>query len=477
MTEDKSLRAKTLRGVIWSSVERFSLQGVQFVINIIMARLLLPADYGLVGMLTVFLSISQVFIDGGFGDALIQKKDRNIQDYSTVFVCNICIALFFYVLLFIAAPYIADFYNIPQLTLVTRIIALNLLINSCYAVYRTKLTIDVNFKIISKCSLGAASFSGIVGIIMAYYGFGVWAIVGQTLLNSAFNLFFFYYFSKWRVSCVFSKEAFRKMWNFGSKLMISNLIHNIYINMYTVVIGRKFSASQLGYYTRADQFACFPASNFSMIISRVMFPILSNLQDDNIRLKNVYEKYLRISTCIIFPFMVGLAVLASPLVSVVLTDRWNEVIILLQILAFAWMFDHISTINLGVLYVKGRSDVVLKLEYVKKTTAVLILIISIPFGLTGMCMGRVLYSLIAIFLNSYYSKSILNFGIFEQLKFISLYFFYAVVMGFVISLVNYFIYIPVLELIVGFFTGFIVYIALLYISKDIVLKDLKIGIK
>jgi len=477
MEENSSLKVKTLRGLFWSSIERFSLQGVQFIINIIMARLLLPADYGLVGMLAIFLSISQVFIDGGFGDALIQKKDRSIQDYSTAFLCNVYIALFFYLLLFVTAPYIACFYNAPQLVLVTRIIALSLLLNSCYAVCRTKLTIEVNFKTISKSSLIAAALSGTIGIIMAYHGFGVWSIVGQTLLNSIFSLGLFYYFSKWKVIFIFSKVSFKNMWNFGFKLMISNLIHNIYINMYSVVIGRYFSASQLGYYTRAEQFASFPASNFSMIISRVMFPILSELQDDNAKLKRVYEKYLRISTCIIFPLMVGLIVLASPLISVILTDRWSEVTILLQILAFAWMFDHISAINLGVLYVKGRSDVVLRLEYVKKTTAIIILLISISFGLVGMCIGRALYSIIAIFFNSYYSKPILNFGIFEQLKFICLYFFYASTMGFIIFLVNSFIYLPVLKLFVGLIIGIFVYVTLLYISKDVTLKELKGGFK
>ena len=394
----ENLKQKTVSGIMWSAIERFSLQGVQFIIQIILARLLLPSDYGMIGMLAIFLQVAQVFIDSGFTNALIQKKDRTEEDFATVFYFNILVAVLFYGILFFSASLIADFYNMPTLVLVIRFIALSLIINALSAIHRTKLIISVNFKTQSKISLGAAFISGVIGIWMAYVGCGVWALVWQTLLNT------------------FSKSSFERLFNFGSKLLISSLINTVYRNLYTIVIGKKFSVVELGYYTRAEQFAIFPSNNLNALVSRVAYPILSSIQDDDKCLTNAYRNYIRLSSYIIFPLMVGLLVLANPIISLLLTDKWSGVVILLQILCLDWMFDHLSQINLNLLWVKGRSDLSLRLEIIKKTIAIFILFVSIPFGLEVMCWGRVIYSLIATYLNTYYTNSLIDLTLKLQVK-------------------------------------------------------------
>lgn len=413
---EQNLKNKTLSGILWSAIERFSLQSVQFVINIIMARLLAPSDYGMIGMLAIFLQISQAFVDSGFTNALIQRKDRTETDFSTVFYFNILIALIFYGILFTSAPTIARFYDMPELINVTKVISLTLVINSLSAVHRTKLIINVNFKTQSKISLSAAIISGCLGIWMAYTNWGVWALVWQTFTNSILLTILFHFFIRWKPLFTFSVQSFKQLFSFGSKLLISGMIHTIYKNLYTIVIGKRFSAIDLGYYTRAEQFAMFPSSNLNAIISRVIFPILSTIQDNDEQLKIVYRKYIHLSSYIIFPLMVGLAALAKPTIELLLTYKWSGVVILLQILCFDWMFDHLSMINLNLLYVKGRSDLALKLELIKKTIATIILFISIPFGLIGMCYGRVLYSLIATYLNTKYTKSLIGLSFLEQIK-------------------------------------------------------------
>lgn len=461
----EGLKSKTVSGVLWSAVERFSLQGVQFLINIIMARILLPADYGMIGMLVVFLQISQLFIDGGFANALIQRKDRTEIDFSTVFYFNILVGALFYFLIFVSAPLISTFYNIPDLTNIARAVGLNLIISAFSAIHRVKLTIEVDFKTLSKISLIAAVLSGIIGVGLAYYGIGVWALVFQSLLNSLLLTLLSYYFCSWKPLLIFSIHSFKKLFSFGSKLLISNLMHAVYSNLYTIVIGRRFSAIDLGYYTRAEQFAIFPSANLNAVISRVTFPILSSIQDDDERLTAAYRKYIRLSSYLIFPLMVGLAVLAEPIIVLLLTEKWIGVVVLLQILCFDWIFDHLSGINLNLLYVKGRSDFALKLEIVKKTIATIILFISIPFGLIGMCYGRVLYSLIATYLNTYYTNKLIGLSFMKQMKDIIPYFVLSLIMGGLCLLFISFVNNLILKVVLGVLVGFVLYLSLSIIFK------------
>lgn len=411
----ENIKNTTLNGAFWSFIERFSVQGVQFIITIVMARLLLPSDYGLIGMLAIFIGISQIFIDGGFSNALIQCKNKEEEDFSTVFFINISISIIIYLILFVSAPYIASFYSQPILCSITRIYSLNLIINSLGAVNKTKLTIAIDFKTQSKISLLSAVISGVVGIICALNGIGVWALVVQALLSSVLNVFFSFFYVKWFPSLVFSKKSFRKLFSFGSKLLVAQCISSIYTNLYSAVIGKKFSSSDLGYYTRACQFVQLLSTNISGILSRVSFPVLSKIDDDN-ALKSIYTKYLKLSCFIMFPLILGLCGIAKPLIILLLTDNWINSIPLLRILCFAYLFDGVISINLNLLYVKGRSDLVLRLEVIKKTIAFIIMIVSFFFDLTIVCLGSVLYSLIALYLNTIYTKKILDEGFFKQVK-------------------------------------------------------------
>lgn len=472
-----SLKSKTVSGILWSAVERFSLQGVQFIINIIMARLLLPSDYGMMGMLAVFLQISQAFIDGGFTNALIQRKSRSEVDFSTVFYFNIIVAFLFYILIFFSAPLIADFYHMPELDIVARIIALSLIISSLSSVHKTKLTINIDFKTQSKISLISAMVSGLIGIGMAYNGYGVWALVTQMLINTVFLTILYFYFLRWTPLKLFSWESFKSLFSFGSKLLVSSLIHTIYYNLYSIVIGKRFSATSLGYYTRAEQFAMFPSSNVNSIISRVTFPVLSTMQDDDEKLALAYRKYIRLSSYVIFPLMMGLIVLAKPLIILLLTDQWIGVVILLQILCLDWMLDHLSIINLNLLYVKGRSDRALRLEIIKKIIATIILFSSIPFGIIGMCWGRVLYSVIATYLNTYYTKQLINLNFSAQIRDILPSFLLSILMGVVVYMIILLCSDIVLQLIVGILLGGTFYISASFVFKTEASKELLLIIK
>ncbi len=412
----ENLKTQAIRGTFWSSIERFSTQIVQFVLTIIMARLLTPNDYGLIGMLAIFISLSQVFIDGGFSTALVQRQDRTNEDFSTVFYINLSMSIFLYLILFFCAPLIAYFYKQPLLVPITRIYSLNLIINSLVAVNKTKLVINVDFKTQSKISLLAAILSGVLGILAALKGFGVWALVVQLLTQAVFNVIFSFWYVKWFPAKVFSIKSFKKLFKFGSKLLVAQIISSIYSNIYNVVIGKRFTSSDLGFYTRADHFAMFAGGNISQIIQRVSFPLLSQIQDDDQRLLNVYKKYLQVVTFIIFPLIMLVFGTAKPMVLILLGEKWRGCILLLQILCFKYMWECVIQSNLNLLYVKGRSDLVLKLEVIKKSIAFTILAITLFFDLTVICIGQVIYALIALYLNTIYTKKILNYGFITQIK-------------------------------------------------------------
>ncbi|HZK96334.1 MAG TPA: lipopolysaccharide biosynthesis protein [Prolixibacteraceae bacterium] len=463
--------------MIWSSVERFSVQGIQFLIMIIMARLLLPSDYGLIGMLAIFIAISQSFIDSGFSNALIRKSDRTEIDFSTVFYFNIIVGVCFYLLLFFASSKIALFYKAPQLENITKIVAINLLINSLTVVQRAKFTIEVDFKSQAKASVLSVIISGVLGIWMAYTGYGVWALVTQTVVNSTINMIFLWYYAHWIPAWIFSFKSFKEMFTFGSKLLLAGLLDTTYKNIYTIVIGKKFSVQDLGYFTRADQFAQFPSSNVTGIIGRVTFPILSSIQHDEPRLQSVYRKYLRMSAFIVFPLMVGLAALAHPFVLVVLTAKWEGVVILLQIICFAAMWYPIHAINLNLLQVKGRSDLFLRLEIIKKTLGVITLLITIPLGIVAMCIGMIFSSFLALIVNTHYTGKLINVGFLKQMGDLLPILAYAFSMGGFVWWVIQFLGSDEMRLFMGSVIGVVYYYIVTYFTRSGELKELLLLVK
>lgn len=461
----ESIASKSVRGIFWSAVEKFSLQGVQFVISIILARLLTPTDFGIIGMLSVFLSISVTFIDCGFSSALIRQKDVSKSDYGTAFLVNLSISILAFLILFATAPLIANFYNMPELKSVTRVVSVTLIINALFTVHKVKLTRNIDFKKQSYASLFSAIISGILGITFAYNGFGVWSLVYQSICNSVLTLICMCILLKWFPIPILNINSFKNLFDFGSKIFISSLIHTIYSNLYNIVIGKQFSASALGFYTRANHFVSLPITNITGILSRVTYPILAQLQNETERLKSIYLKYLSITCLAVFPLMTGLMALAKPLVFILIGNKWESCVILLQILCFGMMLDPICTINLNLLYVKGRSDLVLKLEIIKKTIAITILIISLPFGLIGLCIGRAIYGVIATFLNMRYTRNFINLSIWQQTKMLLPMYILSLFMGGICFLINLTNLNDICKLILGTIIGMTIYISLAYIFK------------
>ncbi|BEI56546.1 MULTISPECIES: lipopolysaccharide biosynthesis protein [Butyricimonas] len=411
----ESLKNKTVKGVVWSSVERFAVAGLQFVIMIIMARVLTPEDYGLVAMLQIFIAVSQSLIDSGFSQALIRKLDRTQADYSTVFYFNIGVGFFLYMVLFVAAPLIADFYKVPELVDITRVMAIGMAINSFTVVQRAILTINIDFKTQAKATVIASIISGVIGISMAYSGCGVWSIIVQQLSNIGVNAIVLWFVSRWRPSKCFSMKSFRELFGFGSKLMLSGLLSTLWSNIYLIVIGKAFPKADLGYYTRAQQFADFPASALTGVFQRVTYPVLCHLQNDNERLAQSYRKLLRIVAFIIFPIMIGLAAISTPLVLLLLREQWLFTADLLKVICLFMMFYPVHAINLNLLQVKGRSELFLRLEVIKKIIGIVILVITLPMGLMTMCVGQIASSLISLVINTYYTGKLINVGFVRQI--------------------------------------------------------------
>lgn len=467
------MRSKAVSGMAWTGIERLATQAIQFIISIIIARILLPSDYGIVGMLSIFLAIAQSFLDSGFASALIQKKERNDVDYSTVFYFNIVVALLLYGLFYVSAPRIASFYNMPILTDITRITTLSLIISGLTIVQQAKLTIDLRFKQLAIASIISVTVSGACGMFMAYNGFGVWALVFQGLISALSRTFILWLSSRWRPRFVFSIVSFKHLFSFGSKLLCSGMINTIYNNLYTLCIGKAFNAAEVGFYNRANQFATLPSMTITQMVVNVNFPILAQIQDDNERLVKTYRKLLRAPLFILIPVLIGIAAVSNPLVEVILGEKWLPCVPYLQILCIGYLFDPLTHINLNLLYVKGKSDLVLRLELIKKPIGFLILFVSLPFGIWWMCFGAALYNFIAFVFNCYYTKKILNYGFFTQIRELANIFIDGILMWIVVTLVMIPLTNVYIKLFIGIITGVISYLIYAIVTNDQSFKDIQ----
>lgn len=412
----ESLKSKTIRGAAWSGFERIANQIVGFVVTIVLARLLVPSDYGVVGMLTVFLSISQLFIDAGFSSALIQKKDRTDADFSTVFWCNLAISLVCYIALFVASPWIAEFYHMPALKNLMRVLGLVLVINATYTIHVTRLTAILDFKTQAKVSFANCILSGIVGITMAAFGFGSWALVAQSIFRSFFCCVAYWVLTKWHPLFLFSTKSFRRLFAFGSRILAASCLHTLYTNISPIIIGRKYSAASLGFYSRADSLVALPGGVFQSTLGRVIYPVLSSIQDDELRLRAAYNKYLRVITAVVAPSMLLLAAVSEPLILTLIGERWVACVPYMMVLVIGWMFDPIILVNLNMIYVKGRSDLVLKLEVVKKLIAIAIVVTTVQFGVFWLCVGRAVYGVIAVGLNLHVCGPFIGMSFWRQMQ-------------------------------------------------------------
>lgn len=424
-----------------------------------MAQILTPEDYGIVGMVTIFIAIAQSLVDSGFSQALIRKLDRTQLDNSTVFYFNIVVGVLLYFVLYFCAYPIAWFYKEPILVPVTRLVAISLPLTSLAVVQRALLTVNLDFKTQAKASFVAALATGAVGLSLTYTGFGVWAIVWAQITNSFVNTLLLWFFAKWRPSWEYSWKSFKELFNFGSRLMVSGLINTLYQNIYLLVIGKVFKASDLGYYSRSSQFSNLVSSNLTGIFQRVSYPVLCTIQDDDERLSLVYRQMLRVSAFVIFPLMTLMAGVAKPLILSILPPDWFYSAVLLVPLCLAGMWFPVHAINLNLLQVKGRSDLFMNLEIWKKIIGVGILAATIPLGLYWLCWGSVLSSLISLVINTHYTGKLINLGFFKQMKDLIPILLLSLVTGTAAWAVVTFIYMPeIIALAAGIIVGAIVYL-------------------
>jgi len=427
-----SLKQKTVSGFTWSFIDNFANQGIQFIVGIILARLLTPDEFGLIGMITIFIAISQSFIDSGFSSALIRKNNCNENDYSTVFLYNLGAGLILYLILFFLAEPIGIFYNQPVLKILIRVLGLTLIIRSFTIIQSVLLTKRLDFKLQAKISILSTFISGAIGIIMAYAGYGVWSLVIRSVTSAFLASLLLWLWNKWKPLLIFSKSSFKELFGFGSKLLLSGLLDTIYNNIYYLIIGKFFSAKELGYFTRADIFKDMPSKNISGVVSRVSYPVLSKLQDDKEALKSGYRRLIRSVMFITFILMMGMAAVAEPLIISLIGYKWLPSVVYLQMLCFAGMLYPLHALNLNMLNVQGRSDLFLKLEIIKKIIAVPVIMAGIFWGIKAMIGGMIILSFIAYYLNSYYSGRLIDYPMKEQILDILPSFLIAVLMGLIV---------------------------------------------
>lgn len=413
---ETSLKSQATKGMFWNAFEYFTTLGSQFVISVVLARLLLPSDFGLIGMLTVFIALSQVLVQSGMGTALVQKKNRTDIDFSTVFIFNFIVSISIYLLLFISAPFIAEFYGMPQLSLLTRILCLGIIIDSLSQVQNSRLLINLDFKTMAKINLTATTISGVGASVLAYFNFGVWALVFHNLARASLASIFLWYNNKSLPQMTFSKQSFRELFGFGSKLLGAGIIATVFSNIYKVVIGKVYTARVLGFYTQAFQFVDITAGSITSVLQKTTFPILASINNDEERMVDVYKKLLGMTAFIILPTMTLFALLAEPFVLVFLGEKWIETIPLLQWLCFARIIYPISALNMNILNAKGRSDLFLKVDLSKLPITVVALIITIPLGIKAVVIGHVATSFISFFINAYMPGKLFGYGIISQIK-------------------------------------------------------------
>lgn len=462
----QTLKDKAVAGLAWTSVERLAQQAIQFVIGVVIARILTPDDYGVVGMTAIFLAVANTLVDSGFGSALIQKKDKTESDYSTCFYFNIVVGAALYAAMWVAAPSIADFYHTPILTGVCRALGLTFVINSLSIAQTARMTAEMRFREMSAITIASQLFTGTLGLALAYWGYGVWALVIQQIAAGLARLIGLEACLRWVPCGSFSRASFKHLFGFGSKILCSSLINTVYNNLYTLVIGRAFSAADVGYYNRANQFVQLPSSTLLSVVMKVAYPLMAQVQDDTDRLRAAYAKFLRAPLFILYPVLFGLMALAEPLIAVLLGDKWLMAVPLLQVLCIGAFFDPLTHINLNILYVKGRTDLVLRLELIKKPIAFLILFAMLPFGLWWLCLGRAAYGLIAYAFNCYYTGRFIGLGFWRQMAFCLPVLLKSGLMGAVCHLVTFTSLPPLFQLLAGTAVGAGAYLGLAALTRD-----------
>lgn len=435
--QQESLKNKTIKGVGWSAADALLGQGVTFIVGLVLARLLSPDEYGLIGICLIFTTVLNGIVDSGFSNALIRKKEVTDEDYNTMFMTNMAISIVLYVLLFISAPLVSDFFHRIELTALVRVTGLILFLNALSITQVTILTKNIDFKTKTKASLVSAIISGVIGIVMAFMGYGVWSLVAQQLSKQLLYTLCLWVLNKWWPKFTFYNDSFKYMWGFGWKLLVSGILNNVWNQLYQVVIGRCYTSSTLGHYTRANECASIFSSNLTTIIQRVTFPVLSELQDDKKKLLVSYRKLIKVSMFVTVICMFALGAMAEPMIYSLIGPQWHQAATFLPFICITMSLYPLHAINLNMLQVQGRSDLFLYLEIVKKIITLIPIFIGAFVGVYWMLCASIFTGFIAFLLNSWFTGKFLNYSSWQQLKDVLPSYLIALFIGFIVYMLKF----------------------------------------
>ena len=435
--QQESLKNKTIKGVGWSAADALLGQGVTFIVGLVLARLLSPDEYGLIGICLIFTTVLNGIVDSGFSNALIRKKKVTDEDYNTMFTTNMAISIVLYVLLFISAPLVSDFFHRIELTALVRVTGLILFLNALSITQVTILTKNIDFKTKTKASLVSAIISGVIGIAMAFMGYGVWSLVAQQLSKQLLYTLCLWVLSKWWPKFTFYKDSFKYMWGFGWKLLASGILNNVWNQLYQVVIVRCYTSSTLGHYTRANEYASIFSSNLTLIVQRVSYPVLAEIQDDKERMVQGYRKVIKITMFVTAVCMISLGAVSEPLIYTLIGTKWQEAATYLPLICISMSLYPLHAINLNILQVLGRSDIFLYLEILKKIVGIVPIVIGIFCGIYYMLLTSILTGVISLYLNTWYTGKTLNYSFWKQLRDIAPSYFTALVIALAVYFLKY----------------------------------------
>lgn len=465
---EESLKYKTKKGLYWKFLDQFFNYGMSFVVGIVMARMLSPEDYGITALPAVFISVAEIFINGSFSNALVRKETVTEKDLSTSFYYSILMGIFMYLCLFFAAPWIAQFYDKPILTSLVRVTALTFLWGPLATPQNVILQRKLDFKTPTRVSIVNKIVGAIVGVAMAYTGYGLWALVVSSLVSNLLGLIQTWLVVRWVPKERFSKESFQYLWNYGNKLIAVGLLNTLYANIVPLIVGKSSGTKDLGNLNRAKNFASIPSSNIAGVITGVTFPILSRLQGDDENFNYNYRRMLKFSSFVVFPIMLLLAALSRPLVLFLITAKWEPCIILLQVMCFTYMFQPMQILNLFLLQVKGRTDLSLKVEIFKKIAGAVVFISAACYcSVLNICIIDFFYTMFALVVNTYYTGKIIEYGYIRQIKDIMPSFLLSLSMFIIVIIMNSFFENLMIQLVVGTILGLIIYIgSSMFFQKD-----------
>lgn len=470
------LKEQAISGVLWNAIGKFSSYGIEFIVGIILARLLTPKEFGLIGTIMVVIVLSQVFINSGFSQAIIRKQKCTQKDYSTVFFFNFAVGVLLFFVLLITAGSISSFFNNPELKPLIQVLGIGLIISSLTLIQSSVLTKRIDFKLQTKISVIASIFSGIIAVAMAYTGFGVWSLVAKSLINQGCNSIMLWYWNKWKPDLVFSIESFKELFGFGSKLLLSGLIGTLLQNGNYIIIAKYFTPQDLGYYTRAEMFKSLPSQNVTLIVDSVSYPILATIQEDRLRMKAVFRKVLVHTFFIIAILMAGMASTAKALILTLIGEQWLPSVVLMQMLCFVGIMSPLNALNLNILNVVGRSDLYLKLQLVAQLLIIPNIFIGVFFGIKALIAGIIFIEILSYILFNYESNKILNYPLREQLQDIMPGLLLAFSMAIIVFAVGYLItFSPILTLTIQVLVGIAIVLAageILKIDEYIFMKTI-----